>query len=639
MSTGRTENVFFLETTMDENKKLEQMLNVLNHNTKDYELELRFGQFNHGNQFVPGISKTIYQRLLNFHNKHWPCEQTSTEYLILADNTLYDVNKKLIKSKEKIDRLDFYDWNSRLSLAKEKYVSISEKSLNKEIAKKRKVDRTSFIINNDVKLDLSMINNGEHYELELEVIKRLDLAQFKRYIFSLYQYFQNSYYPITTKIERNIADSFYDLTRIDIRKFKGVQPRTMQFEDLVYVNSYSFALTHKLDGRRGFVYIYKNAVILIDNGGHHCQITKIAVLSNERYHNSIFDVEIMDKIHLFDTIFYCGRDLRSEQNSHFYSRFCYTLEFCKENYLPIIDSKEYHFSSDRNSFHRACSILWKKYGGEGLIVFREDMPYPRERLNYFYWKWKHTITFDLLYKDGILLCGYKDKYLPFRPKNCSNLHLANHISFKPYPNNSIIECKYEFGEMVALRKREDKVKPNMMVVALDNYYYFEYPISDGLLAGEEYYPDDNRKEALPTRVMEFVTHQNDLDELDFTIDSISYIRLIPVVTNDPVVPVVPVVPVLTVAPTMPTVPNPSSVASVASVASVVVETRKNVENNDEDVVMNDPNSTNEVLMGRTLAQWKLQELKDKCKELKVSTKGSKINLFEKILSKLSSNNV
>lgn len=651
---------------MDHNKKIQSMLNTISHNHKDYELELRFGHFDRQLQFHPGITKCVYERLIRFHNNHWPCEQNTYEYLILADNTLYDISKKLIKSKEKIDKLDFHDWNTRLSLAKEKYLSISEKTINKDLSRRRKIDRTSFIINNEIRVDLSRVNDGQGYELEVEVMKKLDVDAFKRYMYYMYQYVQDSFYPITMPHQYKILSSFSELARVDLTKFKGVQPRTMQYEDFGFVSTIPFVITNKLDGKRGLLYVYKNSCILIENGGYDTKMIKIAQLNDDAYDGTVFDVELMGQAHIFDVLFYRGEDLRQRSGFGFASRLELIFEFFKTNASHIekvVAIKEFQFSTNRESFHRACAIMWHKYGGEGLIIFREDVAYPKSRLDYFFWKWKTVVTFDLLLKGGVLYASDRDILVPFRPEASPNLHLASHESFSQYRDGDIVECRYECGEMVAMRLRDDKRNPNILPVVLDNYYYIDYHISTNLICGKEYYPEESNTTPLPPRKMHYLidtkTHAAPATPSEFLLNNVLYLIVVPKYVNsgksktkEPSPP--PAVPAPPAQQPMRTIQDffksmrvkkdavdaagdvemQDAVDTMGAMDVEEVETAKSMTSGSVSSVSSETSaieSCNSMLLeGKKLNQWKLVDLKQKCKDKKISSKGSKSVLFERL---------
>lgn len=426
--------------------------NLKINNKNNYELEIRFTE----------ITKEIYEIIYyEFYEKY-------TEFKISKSNILEKViydknisyiqnneNKEYYKIKKRLKWLYLKNINANitLSIENDKYINNQEK--NNYI--KRKKERTSFIdIINNISYDFTIIDN-DVYQMEIE--------------------FLNIKSNITDNIIKKIYDSIYNIIKILPLNIKKILRQPIPLKNVDDISE-DFAVTEKLDGIRCILQIINNReIILIKNNFKIKIITNLKIKKEtndiNNYNNTIIDGELINNniFYAFDIIIFKGIFLKENliqrieklKNMKFLSK--------KGKMDVYYKVKEYYYHDIIENSRLLLKKKKRKFQIDGLIFNSISQSYTDNII----YKWKYVITFDFMIKKvnnsdiWELYCyNGNNNYIIFPKNNNYKIKSDKNLEIK-YQDGIIVEFKYENNVFFPLKIRTDKIRPNYIDVALDNW--------------------------------------------------------------------------------------------------------------------------------------------------------------------------
>jgi hypothetical protein len=462
-------------------EKITQLLN----NCSNTECEFRFGSFSN-NKFSPGVSKAQFDKLFIFiksfaEYKHSIDENTMTivkgktrERIYIDGNPLmgsFDDNKVIKKEnikKENIEKIDIVENGIRFSVSSE--IACSESS---EIGSYFKVMQrfTFYYLNFKIEMSIfkssnsldSLYQSEVQFDIEIEIVTMTSTKNILNFIFDISKQINDN--------NNSVIDHYRLLTKQ--KHFFGTQPIALRLERLDKTKKYSISL--KLDGLRVMILVSQNNIHFINSKFNSGPLE--IVLKSDIFDGSIFDTEYKDGVyHIFDCIVFKNKDLRSidgvflEKRLEFIKSF---VDFCDNR---IIVPKKHHFGNIHNTSMKLIKeAINETY--DGLIYTPMNELYPKNsKCLGVPLKWKapraNTIDFRIRRisetESGLFVATEKEEVL-FNTKEYPNIHI---ISFNPeLTENGIFECGFDIksNKFVVVKERKDKIKPNFISVALDNF--------------------------------------------------------------------------------------------------------------------------------------------------------------------------
>ncbi len=489
---------------------IDRLLQTYCQNANLYELEVRLGRFEtlgDGKRvFTSSIPESDFHRLLAYHKDKFTAEYSDVNQRI-SGKVRYEEDRSI--HKEAVDREDVEELDIRICLSREKVNRINQEtnsSMFHIIGCTRRKKRTSFKVTDDLRLDFTQVfmMRGDvldgpviTYEVELEVTKPTKLRNLESGITKLVQMWQQTFYILTKSDIMHIDTSFKQLCGINrVEQFAGAQPRTMQIEDLHSLASQPYAITHKIDGCRTYLYVHDTGAVILVTCSPKRRYQQIAVI-NKSFAKTLLDGEkTTSKFYAFDTIFFKGIDLRdNDEFSDLKSRTHLAQEVCDALPPDLIFVKKYYYSTTMQEMVKNAKILLDSpspYTLDGLISVPSCERYPKHK----YWKgllkWKPSITIDFRVKDSTLYVNstYGNE-IEFKPKSQPKVNMLLK-AFVPQDliDGEIYECQYDsvLQSFIPIRHRKDKPSPNFIHVALDNFHAIHNPVTISLLFDEEYNP-------------------------------------------------------------------------------------------------------------------------------------------------------
>jgi len=483
--------------------KLQNILDYVNNYTKtqnvEMELEFRIGTYK-GDSFVPGIDKNTFERVLFSHENNKKLLSTkinSHEEIEGSIKKITEDNKaSFFMKKKRLDKIDIKNLDLRVSLSSEEILEKGPSIFNPTMTRDKK--RTSFFVTQYTRLDFTEVKSGDKisYEIEIEYINKSELKDISIFFTitnEIFKLIQQTFYPIFTDEKNYIINAYKKLTGKNT--FIGAQAVTLQLENLVNLVNEKYTVTDKTDGERMFLFVIDNYLYLISN---KMVIKKIAYIKEKiEFNNSLLDGELIGKMFLFDILFYKGKDLRNE-----------SFLFLKRNEIlnnlsPILNKYDVHIKKFYmgNVIKAGLDIYKNKdkfpYKLDGLIFTPVDSPYPTNKKwnKLFKWKPESEISIDFLIKkngNGIwfLNSDFGTKTDLFVCTGCpssipTDLYkttVSKQIDAQ-YKDNTIAEFVFmkDSINFQPIRGRPDKIKPNYIDIALDNFKNIMSPISEELL--------------------------------------------------------------------------------------------------------------------------------------------------------------
>lgn len=440
------------------------------------EIEIRFGHFI-DKKFISGVRGDHFFKLKNnldkYTNKKEFFQQdynfnsgTSTFRKTVVENK----QDKYI-SKTRIEYLNIYGYNFRISKAKEVTITKSEfdsLAKNNTIFQRNK-QRTTYSFEK-FQVDLTIVN--ETFEVEIEITDpSCNYSQLIGMTTLILKTFANNFYLLNNYDSDLIRNDYFKLVKKN--SFVGSQPISLKKDFLRNLNNY--AVTDKADGDRGFLFINCNSVVVIINSNLQVFYTDLKT----KLKNCLFDGEMVSSkdninFYLFDVLFYENQDIRTDFLLK--KRLDILQEFiCKientENYK--VNLKNFYFSSESNfltNLETICKTRNPNYAIDGLIFTPIDKPYESESRSLKFKK-SNEISIDFFtkikYKSDSKIEMYlyvqdgNKNIIPFKafPKSVIESNLIrdtfnNHL----WVNNTVIEYVFDKvkSQFIPIRTRWDK---------------------------------------------------------------------------------------------------------------------------------------------------------------------------------------
>lgn len=449
-------------------------------NNNNYELEVRFWN----NKINEDVYKKIFQKLtfskdnnglgLSFEMKNIldvlleknENNSGNIRMSIFGENDVkkywLNDNETIIKTyieKEKIDKIDDYDYNLRFSLNNElPQEQLLEKNKNRLISNSynktyRFKNRYSIITEDQLfSIDMSSIKMGVgktfkesntlksnmNFEIEIEFIgKNSDLEssiiikKLLYYIEIILKILNNTTILISNRVITEIKNNYYKLIKDESHtndNFIAASPVTIHRENLlksdIIKNVYNkYAVTLKADGERHFlivhtdgkIYIFNNHFNFIDTG--YSDIEWMNTLIEAEYISNINENEL----YMYDILFSKGVDVRKlhlmdvqkESRLGLLDQFLQSstrklnIIFNDENSIKIKNKKYLQsLRNDGSDIFQKVKELWdnKKYASfhvDGIIFTPKYEYYPNHGGSWyslFKWKPENLNTIDFLIK-------------------------------------------------------------------------------------------------------------------------------------------------------------------------------------------------------------------------------------------------
>lgn len=479
----------------------------------NFEFEVRFGSFEYDttirkSKFINDNSLQFFHSLKNALKK-LSVEQTSNtideiyqdSYRTIKKSINTDNEKVYFQEKKTVRKFDIYDYNFRLALNKESLVSEIPNGF-KHVCTRIK-NRSSFLIGDLLRIDLTIIKESGCHEIELEVLGPIAIQDFKSVLYLILRIHQDNTIIISNNESRMIFKDYQNLVKE--RYFSGTQPETLHRSGLTKLYEQNYAVTDKIDGSRCFLYVHSSGRVYYINSNNIIHKTTLTCENK----NSLIDAErfVQDQVtyfYMFDLLIHDSLDLRGLQQYNLYTRLelMQQYTFNGESSYYKVSRKKYYF---KNVF-TACKILLDEpsiYPKDGLIFVPIDECYPTTRKWKGLLKWKpaelNTIDF---YSVNRLGTSIWDLYV-YSTGNVNVLFDINELSPQSlcperpladtfytefdnkdgiFQSNTVIEYSYSLEQerWVPLKTRWDKTmqkRGNFTTIAMDIWKNIMYPVS------------------------------------------------------------------------------------------------------------------------------------------------------------------
>lgn len=544
-------------------------------NTTDKkECELRFGSFG-SKEFVAGIEPEFYYRFQNILKRYSKPYITNTidEYYEFKNGTVRKITDKSTKkdyymTKNSIRKYNVFDYDFRLSLARETYIKKPE-NMDEHVPKLiREKERVSFyfktpVDNVNLKYDFTMVtqDHKKHFEFEVELVFNKDFVYSEDIISPLVSHLdetistivktrQQNFMSISNTEKRLVLSLYKELT--NTYYFIGAQPETLHKDQISSLND-NYAVTAKIDGDRQFLFIDKNYnCYFLDNNLKNIRKTS---LKTKTYRNCLVDGELVcfDKtIHFyaFDILCFNGSDLRGIDEFNLQKRYKLVQDIERDlepNNLYIYKTKPYIFG---NVFMGAKKLYdqTSNYKLDGLIFVPVNVAYPKTKKWNGLLKWKPsemtTIDFwsvkdkknnwklfvQKSFKDDksnvkskqVLfdlekLCGEKTEFVTFETTIDENM--IDQVTKQGFLSETVIEFLFDkkLGKFVPIRTRWDKTQDskkhgNYYTVACDIWKSIWNPISLEYLSNYHYNPVSSKDTSQTPMYMNMRQYHNKIKQ-------------------------------------------------------------------------------------------------------------------------------
>lgn len=304
-------------------------------------------------------------------------------------------------------------------------------------------------------------DNKKTYEIEIEKVSNDTLTNdsINQVQFYIQNLFANRYENLIVHHYNSMFDSTKNVYHYVY--WPILKPINLKFDMWKQMKDYNFLLKH--DGERYLLLVFQNCIYMINETTVKRVKTKCKLPDN-----TILDSEYVKDpdgtsgtFYIFDILFHNGIDVR-ERLLH--NRF----DILKSLTFP----RMFKLSTLFTSFNDLSKyILPLKEGIDGIIFMPKYQPY-KNNCSYKY-KPANLLTIDFLVQKNQLYMETTTGLVLFRGDNKNPYNPDSIFQCKfDYENEDVIEFTYdkECKQFIALRKRDDKLKPNFIKVALDVWY-------------------------------------------------------------------------------------------------------------------------------------------------------------------------
>lgn len=373
------------------------------------ELEFRIGKFKEG--FKSQNNPEVFYKIQNVYKKYYKwveiksyeincIKETKNNEKISLEKikkiTVEDETEYIVKKPLRV--YNIYDYDIKISIENEKKIDeemFKELIVENNITNKCKI-RTSFSLNDNMRLDLTVVKFDEstEFQIELEIIKtkNIDLKylfeEICKHLTTIMQYKQKNYFIMTNKDKYKVYNEYCEL--VNNKYFVGAQPETLHFEHLNLLKK-QYLLTYKADGERGLLFIDKiSNVYILDTNFDNIIKTNIEYSYSRDNKSTLLDIEIINtEKHIiflvFDVICHKGKDLRNTltltERLSLLKNIEFTNDFYKISLKPYIDN----FQIGVDLMLNKIDLEYKK---DGLIFVPLNEPYPLTKKWKTLLKWK-----------------------------------------------------------------------------------------------------------------------------------------------------------------------------------------------------------------------------------------------------------
>lgn len=377
------------------------------------------------------------------------------------DNELYSVKKKL--RYKCLDYISAYiSLNSLLLLNNKLNIDNNFRKIKKEVI---------IFIYKKLEFIFNVINDSE-YNIELK-IRNIENIQDIEMI----------YFNSLRNIIKHIPYDNHIFHKLHLYKIKKIMKQPIPIKNKNEIKN-NFAVTQKFDGIRSLMFINEYGKVFIVKN-NLTFIIKTDIICN--LNNTIIDGELIDDkifyaidIIIYKNLYLENYNLKDRLNVLYNIKFKYESNYEHFHYKI----KEYYFDS---IFKNSQKLIKKRYYykihnkkneilKDGLIFNSISDDYK----NCIIYKWKHIITFDFkILKNKVhenkilwnLYCySHNNKYILFPISKYNDLLVSQELD-SLYKDNSIIEFAFndKLDKFYPIRVREDKLYPNFVDVAIDNW--------------------------------------------------------------------------------------------------------------------------------------------------------------------------
>ncbi len=501
-----------------------EKINKLNRG-ETLELEARFGTFDK-NKFSSNVNYIYFSRLMKYldSDKNWIKSTESSEISSYPN----DVRKIMIIKKGDVSEsiyyqqkynkqfIDYPEYNIRISTSYEKLLNSYNPTTAPTYIRHR--NRTTYTnINGILKIDMTEVlsepNNktvSNSYEVEVEYLNVFDvnINTFLIYVDQISKVLYGTYNTFTNTMKNSLIKGTSKIIDHDNPYNTLVQSRNIKFSDIKYGrivgDKVQYTVTHKADGLRKILVIDRSGIWLIyppyeynlvENANKLVGITdySITILDGEY-------TELKDKSYeylAFDSLLIRNINVQSE---HYLVRHKHTKSITDKINLPflkistkeasLITSPEIFFSLVNKYLNERHTL---PYETDGLMfVPNQTVYYPKDK-SHSILKWKDVkdITIDFAVKvinNKISLYSFSGgKLVPFLGNDIIKITPEiidhNNLITKNIEPDTVVEYEWSNNMLRPRKLRLDKLKPNNIRVAEDNWNDITRPILEDDIRG------------------------------------------------------------------------------------------------------------------------------------------------------------
>src|SRR3989338_3350563 len=419
------------------------------------------------------------------------------------------------KTKENIDIKDI---GVRIGISREEKIGREEIKEAREITVIRKKKRESYYVIDNWRHDMTIVreipynNRGEKererkiYEVEIEwigkkEIKNKDIEQLIKEIIRIQMIIDDTEIFMSLNEKNDVIREYNNSLHHggNVIKFPPTKPIALHYKDLTYenmiVNKYS--ITAKADGYRKILMINRNGSYFITN-----DINKIANQNTKLKNlNIIIDTELVDDtLYIFDVLFYQNKIVADipdlEQRLGYAELIVKTLNNIQTQKSTLkLKIKQFVYFSTFEEFSKGIVRIMNtaEFPTDGLIFTPKNVAYFADDTQPSIKKWKPvdelTIDFEIIDKSPFIgVKNNQNKIIPFEGTKDNKITSENvEIDYNNYHVGQIVEFKWNPDNKVfyTYRLRSDKIEPNFISIAFDNYSLIINPISLDTLLGND----------------------------------------------------------------------------------------------------------------------------------------------------------
>jgi len=412
--------------------------------------------FQYNNKKVSNVNIHEFQGIKHELLQKYPHEQ----YFQTVD--IYDGVRKVDNVFEKKTRVDQIMHSTSIphlaikwTHSREEKVADVDLSGNVPLLTRRK-DVCKIKYNNTWDIYLVMVN-GYNCEIEIEYTGKMtspplqDYKMVDDFIESLFKH----------RFETKIVKQYNMLTSNKPHPYLNWcvnKPINLKFDMWRRIaEGYGFYL--KMDGIRYLLYSNHGKLYALN------ETYRILVFNNTRIpHNTVLDAEYVNEtFHVFDVLFINGNDLRDRDMT-------FRNDVLKN--IPYDLNMEYTEISTEYNLIWHYTICGLPAYTDGIVFFPLYEPYKNKCT--FKYKPAELLTIDfLVQKDGLYAIDDAGDLVVFKG---NTMYPYTFELGQDWQINTITEFQYKGGQFHPMRIRHDKVKPNYIGVALDNWDDINNPI-------------------------------------------------------------------------------------------------------------------------------------------------------------------